>query len=93
MLQLLYMSDAKPQVTIYSTSWCGFCHSLEQYLEKKNVTFTTKDIEKDESAYNDLMNRIGGRENFRGVPVSDVSGEIVLGFDRPKIDAALAKKS
>ena len=87
------MSDAKPLVTIYSTSWCGFCHSLEQYLQKKNVTFVTKDIEKDESAYNEMMEKIGGRENFRGVPTSDVNGEIVLGFDRPGIDAALAKKS
>ncbi len=82
-----------PQVTIYSTSWCGFCHSLEQYLDQKKVSYVTKDIEKDESAYNELMEKIGGRENFRGVPVSDVKGEIVLGFDRPKIDAAIAKNN
>lgn len=88
------MSDtATPQVTIYSTSWCGFCHSLEQYLDQKKVSYVTKDIEKDESAYNELMEKIGGRDNFRGVPVSDVKGEIVLGFDRPKIDAAIAKNN
>lgn len=84
---------SNPQVTIYSTQWCGFCHSLEQYLEKKGVSFVTKDIEKDENAYNELMEKIGGRENFRGVPTSDVKGEIVLGFDRPKIDSALSKKA
>ncbi|MDO8335226.1 MAG: glutaredoxin domain-containing protein [Candidatus Saccharibacteria bacterium] len=87
------MSEAKQKVTIYSTSWCGFCHSLEQYLDQKKVSYVTKDIEKDESAYNELMEKIGGRENFRGVPVSDVKGEIVLGFDRPKIDAAIAKNN
>lgn len=85
--------NAKPQVTIYSTSWCGFCHSLEQYLEQKKVTYVTKDIEKDESAYNELMETIGGTGNFRGVPTSSINGEIVVGFDRPKIDSALAKNT
>lgn len=87
------MNKAKPQVTIYSTSWCGFCHSLEQYLDQKKVSYVTKDIEKDQSAYNELMEKIGGRDNFRGVPTSDVKGKIVLGFDRPKIDGALAENS
>ncbi len=86
------MSDkTSPQVTIYSTSWCGFCHSLEQYLDKKKVSYVTKDIEKDSAAYNELMEKIGGKENFRGVPTSDVKGEIILGFDRQAIDAAIAK--
>ncbi len=86
-------SSTAPQVTIYSTSWCAFCHSLEQYLEHKKVTFVTKDIEKDEAAFNELMDTIGGRGNFQGVPTSSINGEIVVGFDRPQIDAALAKKS
>lgn len=85
--------DKIPQVIIYSTSWCGFCHSLEQYLEQKKVTYITKDIEKDQSAYNELMEAIGGTGNFRGVPTSSINGEIVVGFDRPKIDSALAKNS
>ncbi|OGL32593.1 NrdH-redoxin [Candidatus Saccharibacteria bacterium RIFCSPHIGHO2_12_FULL_42_8] len=86
-------SNTTPQVTIYSTSWCGFCHSLEQYLEQKKVAYVTKDIEKDESAYNELMEAIGGAGNFRGVPTSSINGEIVVGFDRPKIDSALAKNN
>lgn len=86
-------SNTTPQVTIYSTTWCGFCHSLEQYLEQKKVTYVTKDIEKDQSAYNELMEAIGGIGNFRGVPTSSIKGEIVVGFDRPKIDSALAKNT
>lgn len=86
-------SNTTPQVTIYSTTWCGFCHSLEQYLEQKKVTYITKDIEKDQSAYNELMEAIGGTGNFRGVPTSSINGEIVVGFDRPKIDSALAKNT
>jgi glutaredoxin-like YruB-family protein len=75
------------KIIIYGTEWCGFCHREMQYLEKKNILFEYKDIEKDEIAYNDLMKKLGG--GFRGVPVTDIAGEIILGFDQPKIDAAI----
>ncbi len=77
------------QITIYGAEWCGFCHSVKQYLEKKNIGFDYKDIEKDEAAHNELMQKLGGQANYRGIPVTDVAGEIVLGFDRPKIDTAI----
>lgn len=83
------MSIKKPSVTIYSTTWCGFCHSEKQYLEGKGIAFTDKDVEQDENNYNELMEKIGGRENFRGVPVTDIDGELVLGFDRAKINKLL----
>jgi glutaredoxin-like YruB-family protein len=82
------MNDAK--VTIYSTTWCAFCKTEKQYLEKLGVDFIEKDIETDESAHAELMGKIGG--NFRGVPVTDIDGDLVLGFDRPKIDGLLASK-
>lgn len=81
--------DKKKTVTIYSTSWCGFCHSEKQYLETKGIAFTDKNIEEDEDAFNELMKKLGGRSNFQGVPVTDIDGEIVLGFDRPKINKIL----
>ena len=65
--------DAK--VTVYSTSWCAFCH--------------TEDIEADPSAKEELLSKNGG--NFQGVPVTDVCGEVILGFDRPKLQDALKK--
>lgn len=73
---------------IYSTDWCGFCKMAKQYLESKNVTFVEKNIEQDSAAHEELMAKIHG--DFRGVPVIDINGTIILGFDRPKIDAALA---
>lgn len=81
--------SATHDITIYSTSWCGFCRMAEKYLGDKNVEFKDKNIEEDADAYKELMGKIGG--NFRGVPVIDIDGELILGFDRPKIDAALAK--
>lgn len=75
-------------VIIYSTTWCAYCKMVKQYLDDKGVTWVEKDIENDAAAHEELMEKIGG--DFRGVPVSDVNGTMVLGFDRPSIDAALA---
>lgn len=84
------MSNTKtPDVTIYTTTWCGFCRSEKQYLDSKNIAYTSKNIEEDETAYNELMEKLGGRQNFAGVPVTDIDGELILGFDRPRINAAL----
>ena len=81
--------DAK--VIIYSTTWCAFCKTEEQYLTKLGVPYIKKDVEEDKAAYEELMEKSGGA--FQGVPVTDIAGELVLGFDRMKIDAALLDKS
>lgn len=75
-----------PQVTIYSASWCGFCHAAKQYLDKKGVAYTDKDIESDRALAQEAVDKSGQM----GIPVLDINGEIIIGFDRPRIDAALA---
>lgn len=82
------MDTAK--IIIYSTTWCAFCKTEKQYLEKLGVSFIEKNIEDDASAHDELMGKIGG--NFRGVPVTDIDGDLVLGFDRQKIDGLLKEK-
>lgn len=77
------------KVIVYSTAWCAFCHTEMEWLKKIGVEFETKDIEADESAKKELLSKNGG--NFQGVPVTDVAGELILGFDRPKITEALKK--
>ena len=76
------------EITIYSTSWCGYCKMAMKYLGDKGISFADKNVETDAAAHAELMQKIGG--NFRGVPVIDIDGTIILGFDRPRIDAALA---
>ena len=75
-------------ITIYSTTWCGFCKMAKKYFDDKGIKHTDKDIELDPAAQLELIKKLDG--NFRGVPVIDIDGQIILGFDRPKIDAALA---
>lgn len=80
---------AQPTVTIYSTPWCAFCRTEKQWLESLGVNFIVKDIEEDENAKNELLHKLDGQ--FQGVPTTDVDGDIIIGFDRPKLQAALQK--
>jgi mycoredoxin len=78
------------KVIIYSTTHCAFCKVEKQYLQKIGVEYAEKDIETDQDAYNELMQKMGGA--VQGVPVTDIDGTIVVGFDRNKINDALKTK-
>lgn len=84
------MSDTAEKVIIYSAPWCAFCKTEKQYLEHLGVEFVEKDIEADEAAMQELTDKVGGE--YSGVPVTDIDGEIIRGFDRAKIDATLKEK-
>ena len=75
------------KVIIYSTSSCGFCSAEKDWLEHNGIKFEAKDVENDSVARDELLAKMGGE--FRGVPVTDVNGEIVLGFDRAKLSQLL----
>ena len=83
------MSTATPQITIYSTSWCAFCHTEMQWLDKLGIPYIEKDVEADKEAYEELLKKNGG--SYSGVPVTDVAGDRVLGFERPKLQEAMNK--
>ncbi len=75
-------------ITIYTAPWCAFCHAAKQYLDSKNVKYEEKDVEKDPANALESVNKSGQM----GIPVLDFDGTIVIGFDRPKIDALLREK-
>lgn len=81
--------DAK--VIIYSTTWCAFCKTEKQYLTKLGVAYVEKDVEEDKEAYEELMRKNGGA--YQGVPVTDIAGTMILGFDRHKIDSVLKENN
>jgi glutaredoxin-like YruB-family protein len=73
-------------VLIYSADWCAFCHATKDYLSKKGVQFEERNVEqKPEYAVESVQ-----KSGQRGIPVLDINGKIIVGFDRPAIDAALA---
>ena len=74
-------------VTIYSADWCAFCHAAKDYLDKIGVTYTEKNVEDDQTAAVEAVKKSGQM----GIPVLDIDGQVIVGFDRPKIDAALGR--
>lgn len=83
------MSDNdQKQVIIYKTPTCAFCHTEQQWLESLGVTnVVLRDIETDDSARDEMLAKMNGE--FRGVPVTDIDGQMITGFDRPKLTDAL----
>jgi glutaredoxin len=75
------------KVVIYSTNSCVYCKQAKAYLKSKGVGFEEKYIDDDEAVRKELMDKIGGA--FRGVPVIDIGGEMLQGFDRVHINLAL----
>lgn len=76
------------QVTIYSADWCAFCHATKDYLKKLGVSYQEKDVEHDAALAREAVEKSGQT----GIPVLDIDGTIIVGFDRPRIDAALKDK-
>lgn len=72
-------------VTIYSATWCAFCHAAMQYMDKLGVKYEIKDVEEKRENAEEAVEKSGQM----GIPVIDIEGDIVVGFDRPKIDATL----
>lgn len=78
------MSD--PKIIVYGAEWCAFCHTAMRYLDDKGIKgYKYIDIDTDPAAGLEAVNKSGQR----GIPVLDIGGDIIIGFDRPRIDAAL----
>ena len=73
------------KIIIYSTPTCHFCAMAKQYLTEKNFQFENFDVASDVEKRKEMMDKSGQL----GVPVIDIDGQIIIGFNRPKINAAL----
>lgn len=83
------MSDRKyPRVIIFTTPSCSYCRTAKSYFRQKGIPFKDVDVSRDTAAARDMVRRSGQQ----GVPVLDIGGKIVVGFDRPKIDRLLGLK-
>ncbi len=77
-----------PRVIIFTTPTCRFCRAAKKYLRERGIRFKEVDVSRDQAAARDMVRRSGQM----GVPVLDIGGKIVVGFDRPKIDRLLGLK-
>lgn len=75
------------KVTIYGAEWCAYCKAAKQYLTSKNIAFDYVDIEKNEEA----RIRITAKANATSIPIIVIGDELLVGFDRQKINETLAR--
>jgi len=76
-------------VKIYSTPTCPWCKKAKAYLEEKGIAFESLNVAEDAKAQEEMI-KISGQI---GVPVLDIDGQIVIGFDKGKIDELLGLKN
>jgi glutaredoxin 3 len=76
------------KLIVYGAEWCAFCHQAMQYFDKLGVKYTYKNVDLNQDDARAAVEKSGQT----GIPVLDIDGEIIVGFDRPKIDKALHDK-
>jgi len=74
------MADQK-QVTIYSTPTCHFCHAAKEFFDANHVAYTDYNVASDLTKRQEMIQKSGQM----GVPVIDVGGELVVGFDEDRL--------
>lgn len=73
------------RVKIYTTSTCPYCTMAKDFLKKNNIEFEAVDVGLDQEGRQEMMERSGQM----GVPVLDIDGNIIVGFDKKAITEAL----
>ena len=80
----------RPPVIMYATTWCGVCRTARGFLKKHGVAYQEKDIDKDRAAAAELQAKAQkAGVSARGVPVFDVAGKILPGFDEGQLKQLL----
>ncbi len=69
------------KVKVYTTSTCTYCKMAKEYFDEKGVSYENLDVTVDEAARNEMIEKSGQM----GVPVIDIDGEIIVGFNKDKL--------
>ena len=72
-------------ITIYSTPTCPYCDAAKDYFDEKDISFTDYDVSENRQKAKEMIEKSGQR----GTPVIDIDGNIVVGFDKDKIESLL----
>lgn len=80
-------SGDKPQknVTVYTTPTCSWCNTIKRHLQENGVRYREVDVSKDQNAAEEMVRRSGQQ----GVPQTDINGQVIVGFDKTKINSLL----
>lgn len=82
----LNLEGTMPEVTVYSTPTCPYCHQAKEYLDSKGVAYNDVDVATDLQGRKQMINDSGQM----GVPVIEIDKHIIVGFDKEEIDKYLS---
>lgn len=74
-------------VKVYSTPTCPYCKMVKSYLDQKGISYEDLDVSVDRIARDEMIRRSGQM----GVPVIDIDGQLVIGFDKERLEKILSK--
>lgn len=74
-------------VVIYTTPTCGYCHKAKAWFRQNQVPFTEYNVASDRRKAEEMVRKSGQM----GVPVIDVHGRIIVGFNQPEVERALKR--
>jgi glutaredoxin 3 len=77
------------EVLVYTTPTCGYCQQVKQYLSQRGVPYREVDVAADPQAASEMVHLSGQR----GVPVLLIDDQVVVGFNRARIDDLLSARS
>jgi len=75
-------------VKVYSTPTCPYCNMVKDFLKKNNIEFEEIDVSTNHTAAHEMIEKSGQM----GVPVTDINGKIIVGYNVPALKEALEKK-
>ena len=78
----------KKKVKVYSAVWCPWCKKAKEWLAANKVPFQVVDVEKEPKAAEDMVKKSGQT----GIPVVEIDGEVIVGFDVDRMKKALKIK-
>jgi len=73
------------QVSIYSTPTCAYCKMAKEHFAKNNIQYTEYDVAADIAKRQEMLDK----SHQFGVPVIDIDGKIIVGFDKSRINELL----
>lgn len=73
------------EVKVYSTSTCPYCKMTKKFLEDNGIKYQDLNVAQDKAAREEMINKSGQM----GVPVIDIDGELILGFDQAQLKEKL----
>jgi glutaredoxin-like YruB-family protein len=76
-----------PEVVVYTTAWCGWCRKTLAFLDERGVRYVNKDIEANDWNRDELIEKTGRTS----IPVVEIDGEIIRGFNAERMEQLLAR--